>query len=103
MLLGKPTIGTDYSGNTDFLTAATGYPVPYELVPVGAGEYPDHGGQVWAEPDVAAAARAMASIVDDPAAAEARAATGQAFIKTHHSLAAVGRQMRDRLVTLGLL
>ena len=103
MLLGKPAVGTDYSGNTDFLSRATGYPVPYELVPVGAGEYPDHAGQVWAEPDVAAAARAMASIVDDPVAAEVRALAGQAFIKTHHSLAAVGEQMRDRLVTLGLL
>ena len=45
----------------------------------------------------------MASIVDDPAAAEARALAGQAFIKTHHSLAAVGKQMRDRLAALGLL
>ena len=44
----------------------------------------------------------MASIVDDPVAAEARARAGQAFIKTHHSLAAVGKQMRDRLVTLGV-
>ena len=103
MLLGKPAIGTDYSGNTDFLFDATGYPVPYELVPVGAGEYPDHEGQVWAEPDIAAAARAMAAIIDDPVAAETRALAGQAFIKTHHSLAAVGRQMRDRLVTLGVL
>jgi len=103
MLLGKPAIGTDYSGNTDFLNCATGYPLPYELVPVGSGEYPDHDGQVWAEPDIAAAARAMAAIVDDPAAADARALAGQAFIKTHHSLAAVGRQMRDRLVALGLL
>ena len=104
MLLGKPAIGTDYSGNTDFLNHETGYPVPYELVPVGAGEYPDHQGQVWAEPDIAVAAAHMASIVDDPAAAEARAASaGQAFIKTHHSLAAVGNQMRDRLVTLGVL
>jgi hypothetical protein len=45
----------------------------------------------------------MASIVDDPAAAEVRALAGQAFIKTHHSLAAVGKQMRDRLAALGLL
>ena len=45
MLLGKPAIGTDYSGNTDFLTEATGYLVPNELVPLGAGEYPDHQGQ----------------------------------------------------------
>ncbi len=103
MLLGKPVIGTDYSGNTDFLTGETGYLVPYELVPVGAGEYPDHEGQVWAEPDIGVAARHMASIVYDPASAEARAFTGQAYIKTHHSLAAVGKVMRDRLATLGLL
>jgi len=103
MLLGKSVIGTDYSGNTDFLNADTGYPVPYELVPVGAGEHPDHEGQVWAEPDVGVAARNMAAIVADPAGAEARALVGQAFIKTHHSLAAVGGLMRDRLATLGLL
>jgi glycosyltransferase involved in cell wall biosynthesis len=103
MLLGKPAIGTDYSGNTDFLKPATGYPVPYDLVPVGAGEYPDHEGQMWAEPDIGAAARAMASIVHDPAAAEARALAGQDFIKTHHSLSAVGREMRARLLQLGLL
>ncbi len=103
MLLGKKVIGTDYSGNTDFLNAKTGYLVPYKLVPVGAGEYPDHQGQVWAEPDIAVAAAHMASIVDDPAAAEARALAGQAFIKSHHSLAGVGKQMRDRLTSLGLL
>jgi glycosyltransferase involved in cell wall biosynthesis len=103
MLLGKPVIGTDYSGNTDFLNSETGYLVPYQLVPVGAGEYPDHQGQVWAEPDVAVAAAHMASIVDDPTAAKARALAGQAFIKAHHSLAAVGKEMRDRLAALGLL
>ena len=58
---------------------------------------------MWAEADIGAAARAMASIVDDPAAAEVRARAGQAFIKTHHGLAAVGQKMRDRLITLGVL
>jgi glycosyltransferase involved in cell wall biosynthesis len=103
MLLGKPAIGTGYSGNTDFLSRETGYPVPYELVPVGAGEYPDHEGQLWAEPDIAAAGRCMASILDDPGEAERRALAGRAFIETHHSLGAVGRQMRARLVALGVL
>ena len=46
----------------------------------------------------------MASIVDDPRTAKRLAhLPARAFIKTHHSLAAVGRQMRDRLVSLGLL
>ena len=87
----------------DFLNAATGYPVPYELVPVGADEYPDHDGQLWAEPDIGVAARHMSSIVDDPAGAERRALAGQAFIRIHHSLAAVGKSMRQRLASLGML
>jgi glycosyl transferase family 1 len=103
MLLGKAVIGTDYSGNTDFLNDETGFLVPYQLVPVEAGEYPDHQDQVWAEPDIAVAAAHMASIVDNPAAAEVHAARGQAFVKTHHSLAAVGKQMHERLAALGLL
>ena len=45
----------------------------------------------------------MASIVDNPAAAEVYAARGQAFVKTHHRLAAVGKQMHERLAALGLL
>jgi glycosyltransferase involved in cell wall biosynthesis len=28
MLLGKPVVGTAYSGNADFLDDTTGYPVP---------------------------------------------------------------------------
>jgi glycosyltransferase involved in cell wall biosynthesis len=103
MLLGKPVIGTAYSGNADFLDEATGYPVPYRLVPVKAGDYPEHDGQVWAEPDVAVAATRMAAIVSDPDAARRIAAAGQAFIKTHHSLAAIGKLMRDRLAALGVL
>lgn len=103
MLLGKPAIGTDYSGNRDFLNQATGYPVPYTLVPVRAGDYPDHEGQVWAEPDIEAAAGCMREIVERPGDASARAAAGQVFIRAHHSLEAVGRQMRDRLAALGVL
>jgi glycosyltransferase involved in cell wall biosynthesis len=103
MFLGKPAIGTDYSGNRDFLNPETGFPVPYRLVPVKAGEYPDHDGQVWAEPDIDAAARHMAFVVEDPKEARRIALAGQAFIKAHHSPAAVGRLMRDRLATLGAL
>jgi glycosyltransferase involved in cell wall biosynthesis len=103
MLLGKPVVGTAYSGNADFLDSTTGYPVPYRLVPVQPGDYPEHDGQVWAEPDIAVAAQHMAAIVDDPVGAKRIAAAGQAFIKTHHSLAAVGKLMRDRLAALGIV
>jgi glycosyltransferase involved in cell wall biosynthesis len=103
MVLGKPVVGTAYSGSADFLNSETGYPVPYALVPVRAGEYPDHEGQVWAEPDIGVAAKHMAAIVERPEEASRLASAGQDFIKTHHSARAVGKLMRDRLAALGLL
>ena len=103
MLLGKPVIGTAYSGNADFLSEETGFPVSYRLIPVRSGEYPEHEGQVWAEPDVDVAAMHMVSIVHEPKEARARAVAGQELIKRRHSLSAVGGKMRDRLAALGAL
>ena len=103
MFLGKPAIGTDYSGNRDFLNAETGFPVPYRLVPVKAGEYPDHEGQVWADPDINVAARQMAFVVEHPDEAKRIALAGQVFVKTRHNPAIVGGMMRDRLLALGAL
>ena len=37
MLLGKPVVGTDFSGNTDFLTQDTGYPVKWTRRAVALG------------------------------------------------------------------
>ena len=31
--MGLPTIATNWSGTTAFLSEATGYPLPFELVP----------------------------------------------------------------------
>lgn len=62
MLLGKPVIGTGFSGNADFLTPDTGYPVKWKKRAVAVGEYPfveKDDGAWWAEPDVAHAARQM--------------------------------------------
>ena len=62
MLLGKPVVGTDFSGNTDFLNRNTGYPVRWSRREVVVGEYPfvEASDQAWwAEPDVTHAASQM--------------------------------------------
>jgi glycosyltransferase involved in cell wall biosynthesis len=62
MLLGKPVVGTDFSGNTDFLTKATGYPVKWARRALVVGDYPfveADDAAWWAEPDVGHAARQM--------------------------------------------
>lgn len=62
MLLGKPVVTTDFSGNTDFVDGKHGFPVTWTKRPVAPGEYlfvepDDHAW--WAEPDVASAAAQM--------------------------------------------
>jgi glycosyltransferase involved in cell wall biosynthesis len=98
--LGRIVIGTNYSGATDFLSEKTGYPVPYVLRPVLQHEYPCSAGQVWAEPDVEAAAEIMRNIAADPSEAHARAASGRTLISERYSLEAVGQLMRVRLTEL---
>jgi glycosyltransferase involved in cell wall biosynthesis len=104
MSLGKPVIGTDYSGSTDFLSERTGYPVRYELVPVGDTDYPYYQiGQVWADPDVNHASERMREVYENQSQASFVGQTARQFILDNHSPAAVGEAIRDRLQTLGLL
>ncbi len=100
MLLGKPVVATGYSGNADFLTPATGFPVPYRLTAVGPDEYPFGHGLLWAEPDADALAGAMRRAVREPELARRRAAAGQELIASRHHPLAVGRAYRERLLEL---
>jgi glycosyltransferase involved in cell wall biosynthesis len=97
MLLGKPVIATAFSGNTEFLTAETGYPVPYHMRLVKEGEYPHSMGNSWAEPDVRIAADLMRSIARRTDDVLNKALRGQAYIRQHYSPEAVGRLVAARL------
>lgn len=62
MLFGKPVIGTDFSGNIDFLTSSTGYPVKWKPVPVQQGQYAfvsSYDEPWWADPIISDAADAL--------------------------------------------
>lgn len=67
MAMGKPVIGTEWSGNLDFMTAQNSCLVGFELVPVLEGQYPHASGLQWAEANVAHAATWMRKIADDDA------------------------------------
>lgn len=97
MAMGKVVIGTDYSGNTEFLREDTGFPVPFSLRPVGAGNYVYPEGQVWAEPDENECAAIMTRVWAEPDEAARRALAGQAFIQQRYSPRSVGRVARERL------
>jgi glycosyltransferase involved in cell wall biosynthesis len=97
MALGKVVIATNYSGNTDFLTQQTGYPIPYRLQPVGANEYIYPEGQVWADPDEAACAAAMVRVVSAPGEARIKAAAGQRFVMHRYGPTNVGGIVQQRV------
>lgn len=71
MSIGTAVVATDWSGNSDFMTANNSVPIPYRLVPVRT-RHPtylveaDRPGQVWAEPDVGEATRALRLLDADP-------------------------------------
>jgi glycosyltransferase involved in cell wall biosynthesis len=100
MLLGKPAIGTGYSGNMDFMNMSNSCIVDYNLIPVGRDEYPHWQGQTWADPDVAQAAGYMKKIYEDPAYRKEIATKGQAYILQHHSFAEIGCRMKKRLIEI---
>lgn len=97
MLLGKPVIGTGYSGNMDFMNRENSCLVDYKLIPVGRDAYPYWEGQVWADPDIDQAAGYMRSLYENQNYREKIAAKGQAYILQHHSFSEIGRRMQKRL------
>jgi len=97
MLLGKPVITTAYSGTADFATPETALLVDYELVPVGAGDYPGASGQVWAEPDIEQAAAAIRRSAADAALAERFGKAGKARIRELYDPRITGARYVDRL------
>ena len=97
MALGKPVIGTDFSGNCDFLTADTGFLVPYVIRPLIAGEYPNSAGQSWAEPDLKTAIEQLRLVVNNPFEREQRAAQGRRRVREHYSAETVAKAVETRL------
>lgn len=67
MAMGKPVIGTAWSGNMDFMDTGNSCLVPCKMVPVAADGYPGGEGMLWAEPDIGQAAAHMRKLAEDRA------------------------------------
>ena len=100
MWLGKPVIGTGYSGNLDFMSDRNSYLVDYRMVPTGPGHdpYPSEG--EWAEPDIDHAARLMREVFDHREEAARRGARAAGDIRGSHRPQVAGQVMRERLELL---
>jgi glycosyltransferase involved in cell wall biosynthesis len=100
MAIGKPVIGTRYSGNVDFMNDDNSFLVDYALTRVGPGNeiYPAEG--QWAQPDVEHAATLMRRVYEQPEEAARIGARARQDIAATLSPEATGAAMRRRLEEL---
>ena len=100
MALGKPVIGTGYSGNVDFMNSENSYLVDFTIGRVGAEceIYPPEG--EWAEPSIEHAAELMRGVYDDPREARRLGTRAAEDIARSLSPETTGAAMRRRLQEL---
>lgn len=97
MFLGKPVIGTNWSGNTDFMNPSNSGAVNFRLVNVGQDYGPYKAHQIWADPDIEHAADLMSRMVLDVKWRELIAGRGRETIRSHFSPQVVGNAIKERL------
>jgi glycosyltransferase involved in cell wall biosynthesis len=103
MACGLPTIGTNWSGNTAFMTSDNSYLLDYALqdVPeIGWREIPAYRGHRWAEPDRDHLGRQLRRVVAERAEATAVGQRARHSILTQYSREQVGQLMTAELARL---
>lgn len=97
MLLGKPVIGTNYSGNLDFMNPDNSYLCNYDFVNIGPGNYPYPENGIWSDVNIDHAAKQMLKVFNNPEEAKLKALEGKALIEEVHSCKSVGYKLKQRL------
>jgi glycosyltransferase involved in cell wall biosynthesis len=100
MLMGKPVIATNYSGNVDFMNEGNSLLVPYELVPLGRSIPPYDAELLWAEPSISQAASMMRRVFDEPEWARELGAKAKASSEGTLSIEAAGRRVAQRIAEI---
>ncbi|MEI7742751.1 MAG: glycosyltransferase [Chloroflexota bacterium] len=94
MACGKPAIGTNWSGNTAFMTSETSYLVDCAVRPVpeaGWREIPTYRGHRWAEPDGEHLKHLLVQVVEDRAGASEIGRRGMEYVVGQYSRERVGK------------
>ena len=97
MLLGKPVIATNYSGNLDFMNSGNSMLVDFRRVEITENHGNYTKGNFWAEPSVDQAASYMRRVFEDRAAAAALGARAKTEMLKTLSLQAAGQRMLERI------
>ncbi len=97
MLMGKPVIATNFSGNEDFMDESNSLLVPYELVELGWPIPPYDAHLKWAKPSEEHAAQALRRVFDNQAWARELGERARVSAERNLSLQAAGERIAGRL------
>ncbi|HEX2533384.1 MAG TPA: glycosyltransferase, partial [Chitinophagaceae bacterium] len=100
MLLGKPTIGTRYSGNLDFMNDDNSLLCDCRIVTLNHDLLPYQRGQLWAEPSVGHAAQLMRSLYLNQGYGRDLGARSRRDLEARFSYKLNGARMAKRLAEI---
>lgn len=100
MAMGKVALLTNWSGNTEYMTADNCIPIRYTLKSLGKDYGPYEAYQYWAVPDLDHAAAEMQHIAHNPERAQKLGEAGQKTIREQFSADAIGKRMKARIDTI---
>lgn len=104
MASGIPTIGTNWSGNTEFMTPETSFLVDAKLVQIPkhhVAREPWLAGQRWAQPNVEQLAATLKRVARGGADIAEIAARGREHVLTNYSRAKAAEILKARLAIVG--
>jgi len=96
MYFGKPTIGTGYSGNLQFMNDENSFLVKAQKVSYGSDDLNYNSETIWSEPSLDEASEYLKKIYSGGEAVKKQADQGQATIRNHFSLAGIGSMIKKR-------
>ncbi len=97
MLLGTPTIATNWSSNTEFMNEETGCMVDYELITIEKDMPPFKAGNRWANPDIHQAAEYMKKLYEDRAFCQELSQKAKAHVEATLGMERASGLIRSRL------
>lgn len=100
MYLGRPVIATGYAGNLDFMSEATGFLVRHSMTHLERGVGVFAPGTIWAQPEIADAARLMRHVARHRDEAKEIGRRASVHVRGLLAPERVGRMMRERLIDL---
>ena len=97
MNAGNLVIGTNYSGNTDFMNDNNSLLVDFEMVPVGKDQYPFGEGQFWAEPKISDAAEKIIWAYENRLKADKLSSNAQSYINENFSIDSISKSVKAQI------